>query len=132
MSTNNDINVTVFDGFKILGERIGGSIVCVKASDASRFKEFFEFCFEKFSAETFMNKGAVMADRTSGRDWFMVATSVANQLIGVAMKSERKKTVGAEDLVTTVFADCEWGRATTIMKKQSLLVLFKIIFDVLE
>lgn len=48
------------------------------------------------------------------------------------MKSEWKKTVGAEDLVATVFADCEWGRATTIMKKQSLLMLFKIIFDVLQ
>ena len=73
-----------------------------------------------------------MADRTSGRDWFMVATSVANQLIGVAMKSERKKTIGTEDLVATVFADCERGRAAAIMKKQSLLVLFEIIFDVLQ
>ncbi len=79
-----------------------------------------------------MNKGAVMADRTSGRDWFMVATSVANQLIGVAMKSERKKTIGTEDLITAVFADREWGRAAAIMKKQSLFVLFKIIFDVLQ
>lgn len=33
------------------------------------------------------------------------------------MKSERKKTIGTEDLVATVFADCERGRATTIMKK---------------
>lgn len=33
------------------------------------------------------------------------------------MKSERKKTVGTEDLIATMFADCEWGRATTIMKK---------------
>ena len=79
-----------------------------------------------------MDKGAVMADWTSGRDWFMVATSVANQLIGVAMKGERKKTIGTEDLVATVFADCERSRATTIMKKQSLLVLFKVIFDVLQ
>lgn len=59
----------------------------------------------------------MMANRTGGRDWFMVATSVANQLIGVAMKSERKKTIGTGDLVATVFADCERGRATTIMKK---------------
>ena len=59
----------------------------------------------------------MMENRTGGRDWFMVATSVANQLIGVAMKSERKKTIGTEDLVATVFADCERGRATTIMKK---------------
>ena len=58
-----------------------------------------------------------MADRTSGRDWFMVATSVANQLIGVTMKGERKKAVRAEYLITAVFADREWGRATTIMKK---------------
>lgn len=74
----------------------------------------------------------MMANRTGGRDWFMVATSVANQLIGVAMKSERKKTIGTEDLVATVFADCERGRAAAIMKKQSLLVLFEIIFDVLQ
>lgn len=74
----------------------------------------------------------MMANRTGGRDWFMVATSVANQLVGVTMKSERKKTIGAEDLVTAVLAKCEWGRATTIMKKQSLLVLFEIIFDVLQ
>ena len=90
MSADNDVNITVFDGFKILGERIGGSIVCIKASNASRFKEFFKFRFEKLGSETFMDKGAVMADRTSGRDWFMVATSVANQLIGVTMKSERE------------------------------------------
>ena len=31
-----------------------------------------------------------------------------------------------------MFADREWGRATTIMKKQGLLVLFKVIFDVLQ
>ena len=59
----------------------------------------------------------MMANRTGGRDWFMVATSVANQLIGVAMKSERKKTVGTEDLVATVFAECEWGRTAAIMEK---------------
>ena len=79
-----------------------------------------------------MNKGTVMANRTGGRDRFMMATSVANQLIGVTMKSERKKTVGTEDLVTTVFAERERGRAAAIMKKQGLLVLFEIIFDVLE
>ena len=74
----------------------------------------------------------MMANRTGGRDWFMVATSVANQLIGVAMKGERKKAIGTEDLVAAVFTDCERGRATTIMKKQGLFVLFEIIFDVLE
>ena len=74
----------------------------------------------------------MMANWASGGDWFVMATSVTNQLIGVTMKSEWKKTVGAENLVATVFAECEWGRATTIMKKQSLLVLFKIIFDVLQ
>ena len=132
MGTNNDVDITVFDGFKILGERIGGSIVGIKASDASRFKEFFEFRFEKFSAETFMDEGTVMANRTSGRDRFMMTTSVTNQLVGVTMKSERKKTVGAEGLIATVFAEREWGRATAIMKKQGLLVLFKIIFDVLK
>lgn len=47
----------------------------------------------------------------------MVATSVANQLIGVTMKGERKKTVGTEDLVATVFADREWGRTAAIMEK---------------
>ena len=31
-----------------------------------------------------------------------------------------------------MFADCEWGGATAIMKKQGLLMLFKIIFDVLQ
>ena len=31
-----------------------------------------------------------------------------------------------------MFAEREWGRATTIMKKQGLLVLFKVIFDVLQ
>ena len=64
-----------------------------------------------------MDKGTVMANRTGGRDWFMVATSVANQLIGVTMKGERKKTVGTEDLVATVFADREWGRTAAIMEK---------------
>ena len=59
----------------------------------------------------------MMANRTGGRDWFMVATSVANQLIGVTMKGERKKTVGTEDLVATVFADREWGRTAAIMEK---------------
>ena len=59
----------------------------------------------------------MMANRTGGRDRFMMAAGVTNQLIGVAMKSERKKTIGTEDLVATVFADCERGRATTIMKK---------------
>ena len=48
----------------------------------------------------------MMANRTGGRDWFMVTTSVANQLIGVAMKGERKKTIGTEDLVTALFTDC--------------------------
>ena len=33
------------------------------------------------------------------------------------MKSERKKTVGAEDLVATVFAERERSRAAAIMKK---------------
>lgn len=73
-----------------------------------------------------------MANRTGGRDRFMMAASVANQLIGVIMKGEWKKTVRAEYLITAVFADREWGRATTIMKKQGLLVLFEIIFDILE
>ena len=73
-----------------------------------------------------------MANRTGGRNRFMMATSVANQLIGVTMKGERKKAVRAEDLVTTVFAECEWGRTAAIMEKQSLLVLFKIIFDILK
>ena len=79
-----------------------------------------------------MDERTVMANRTGGRNRFMMATSVANQLIGVAMKSERKKTIGTEDLVATVFADCERGRAAAIMKKQSLFVLFEIIFDVLQ
>ena len=48
------------------------------------------------------------------------------------MKSERKKTVGAENLVTTVFAERERGGAAAIMEKQSLLVLLKIIFDILQ
>ena len=73
-----------------------------------------------------------MANRTGGRNRFMMATSVANQLIGVTMKGERKKAVRAEDLVTTVFAECEWGRTAAIMEKQGLLVLFKIIFDILK
>lgn len=46
-----------------------------------------------------------------------MATSVANQLIGVTMKGERKKAVGTEDLVATVFAECEWGRTAAIMEK---------------
>lgn len=71
-------------------------------------------------------------DWTGRRDRFVMAASVANQLIGVTMKSERKKTVGAEDLVATVFAERERGRAAAIMKKQGLLMLFKIIFDILE
>ena len=58
-----------------------------------------------------------MADRAGGRDRFVMATSVANQLIGVTMKGERKKTVGTEDLVATVFADREWGRTAAIMEK---------------
>ena len=33
------------------------------------------------------------------------------------MKGERKKTVGTEDLVATVFADREWGRTAAIMEK---------------
>ena len=74
----------------------------------------------------------MMANQAGGGDWFVMAASVTNQLVGVTMKGEWKKTVGAENLVATVFAECEWGRATTIMKKQSLLVLFKIIFDVLQ
>lgn len=59
----------------------------------------------------------MMTDWTSGGDWFVVTTGVANQLIGVIMKGEWKKTVRAEDLVTTVFTEREWGRAATIMKK---------------
>ena len=59
----------------------------------------------------------MMANRTGGRNRFMMATSVANQLIGVTMKGERKKAVGAEDLVATVFAECEWGRTAAIMEK---------------
>lgn len=74
----------------------------------------------------------MMANRTGGRDRFMMAASVANQLVGVTMKGEWKKTVGAEDLVTTVFAERERGRAAAIMEKQGLLVLFKIIFNILE
>ena len=73
-----------------------------------------------------------MTNRTSGRDRFMMTTSVTNQLVGVTMKSERKKTVGAEDLVTTVFAERERGRATAIMKKQGLFVLLEVIFDILQ
>ena len=59
----------------------------------------------------------MMTNRTGGRYRFMMATSVANQLIGVTMKGERKKTVGAEDLVATVFAEREWGRTAAIMEK---------------
>ena len=73
-----------------------------------------------------------MANWAGGRYRFMMATSVANQLIGVTMKGERKKAVGAEDLVTTVFAERERSRAAAIMKKQGLLVLFEVIFDILE
>ena len=73
-----------------------------------------------------------MANRAGGRDWFVMAASVTNQLVGVTMKGEGEQAVRAEDLVTTVFAECEWGRAAAIMEKQGLLVLFKIIFDVLK
>ena len=59
----------------------------------------------------------MMTDWTSGGDWFVVTTGVANQLVGVTMKGEWKKTVGAEDLVATVFAECEWGRTAAIMEK---------------
>lgn len=58
-----------------------------------------------------------MANRAGGRYRFMMATSVTNQLIGVTMKGERKKTVGTEDLVATVFTERERGRAAAIMKK---------------
>ena len=73
-----------------------------------------------------------MANRAGGRDRFVMTASVANQLIGVAMKSERKKTIGTEGLIATVFAEREWGRAAAIMEKQGLLVLSEIIFDVLQ
>ena len=74
----------------------------------------------------------MMANRAGGRDWFVMAASVTNQLVGVTMKGEWKKTVGAEDLVTTVFAERERGRATAIMKKQGLFVLLEVIFDILQ
>ena len=74
----------------------------------------------------------MVADWTSGRDWSMMATGVTNQLIRITMKSEWKKTVGAENLVSTVFTKREWGRATAVMKKQGLFVLLEVIFDVLQ
>ena len=48
------------------------------------------------------------------------------------MKREGEQTTGAEDLVTTVFAERERGRAATVMKKQGLFVLLEVIFDILE
>lgn len=72
-----------------------------------------------------------MANRTGGRNRFMMSASVTNQLIGVTMKSEWKKTVGAENLVTAVFAEREWGRAAAIMKKQGLFVLLEVVFYIL-
>ena len=59
----------------------------------------------------------MVTDRTSGWDWFVVTTSVTNQLIRITMKSEGEKAVGAENLVTTVFTKRERGRAAAIMEK---------------
>ena len=59
----------------------------------------------------------MMANRTGGRDRFMMTASVTNQLIRITMKREGEQTIGAEDLVATVFAERERSRAAAIMKK---------------
>ena len=66
------------------------------------------------------------------RDFFVMATSVTKKLEAVGVESERKKTVWAECLPTTITTNSERGRTTAIVKDEGLEFLLETVFDRLD
>ena len=60
-----------------------------------------------------------------------MSAGMADKIIGVRVESKREKTVRAEGLPATVFADSKRSRTTTVMKNEGLVVVFEIARNVL-
>ena len=61
---------------------------------------------------------------TRGRDVFVIAACVTNELIAIGVESKREETIRAESLPATVFADGKGGGTATIMEDECLVVIF--------
>ena len=63
------------------------------------------------------------------RDGATKIASVADELVGVGVECQGEKTVFAEDFGATALAKSERGGAATVVKNQSLAVIFEVVFD---
>ena len=74
-----------------------------------------------------MNNRGVLADWTDFRNNFFMAAGMTDEFEFVAVKSERKKTVGAKSLPAALITNCKRSGTTTIMKNEGLLMLIKVL-----
>lgn len=129
LGADDNFNVAVFDFVIESVERVAFFVVGVEASDGNFGEELFEFSFEEFGAEAFMEDTGVVTIGARGRDFFLMPASVADERIRVGVESQRKETVGAEGLPAAVFADGHGGGTTAIVVDESLVAKVKVFFD---
>ena len=132
LGADEDLDVAGFDVVIESVERVALFVVGVEASDFDFWEEFFKFGFEEFGAEAFVEDAGVVAVGATGRDGFLMAASVAEELVTVGVESEGEETVGAEGLPAAVFAKGEWGGAAAVVVNEGLVAGGEVFFDVSE
>ena len=76
-----------------------------------------------------MNDAGVLTLRAGGGDFGFMTTHVAAEEIAIGMEDHREIAFRTECLPTAFFTDSKRGRTTTIMKKESMMVILKIFCD---
>lgn len=87
LSTDDDVDIAVFDGIVKLVERFGLLVVGIKTSDGGFWEEAFEFIFEKLGAKAFVNDAVVVTIWAVARNGGLVAASVTEKLKIVNVES---------------------------------------------
>ena len=78
-----------------------------------------------------MNDAGVMTIWAGRGDFRCMSAGMADKIIGVGMEGKREETVRTEGLPATAFANSKGGGATTVVKNESLVVVFEIARNVL-
>lgn len=121
-----------FAGFYIIiriSELLGLFVVAIKTGNFGALEELFEFRFEEFGAETFVNNAGATTMGATGRDFFGVAADVTFEAVAVGVEDEGEMAVITEGLPTALFADGEGGGAAAIMKNQGLVAVLEVFGD---
>ena len=71
----------------------------------------------------------MVAFGAGGGDFFRVATSVAEEGVGVGVESEGKEAVGAEGLPAAFFAKGEGGGTAAVVVDEGLVALGEVLLD---